>query len=228
MANFFYIYEESGIYRRLKGMYVTQAKADSEAAGDVSLTANQGAVDIPDHISVGWVWDTSNSMWLESEVTELSRRKAAAKTLHNYLKGVTEGIHAVRHEKPQADVEKAEQFIAMAHWGNYVAAHMGMLIDNFETWVERMVEGAEHVSNTQELFMSVHGLDEPAIPTQACAWVSPIDQTTVEGLNMARNKSTLNTPAIATVATDGWFGGEVVELTDIHLGDGDWIRSLTA
>ena len=45
MANFFYIYEESGIYRRLKGMYVTQAKADSEAAGDVSLTANQGAVD---------------------------------------------------------------------------------------------------------------------------------------------------------------------------------------
>ena len=69
----------------------------------------------------------------------------------------------MRHEKPQPDVEKAEQFIAMAHWATYVAAHMGMLIDNFETWVERMVEGAEHVSNTQELFMSVHTLQRGCI-----------------------------------------------------------------
>ena len=158
MASFFYIYEDLGAYRRLKGMYVTQDKADTEAAGDVSLTANQGAVDIPDHVSVGWVWSTTDSKWLESEPTELSRRKAAANTLHQYLKGVTEGIHEVRHEKPQADVEKAEQFVAMAHWATYVAAHMGMLIDNFETWVERMVEGAEHVSTVQELYQSVHGI----------------------------------------------------------------------
>ena len=58
--------------------------------------------------------------------------------------------------------------------------------------------------------------------------MSPIDQTEVSGLDMARSKSTLNTPAIATSATSGWFQGEVVELTDVHLGDGDWIRSLTA
>ena len=29
----------------------------------------------------------------------------------------------------------------MAHWATYVAAHMGMLIDNFETWVGLMVLG---------------------------------------------------------------------------------------
>ena len=86
--------------------------------------------------------------------TELGRKQIASTILHEYLKAATVGVHAVRHEKPQPDVEKAEQFIAMAHWGTYVAAHMGMLIDNFETWVERMVEGAEHVSNTQELFQS--------------------------------------------------------------------------
>ena len=38
--------------------------------------------------------------------TELGRRQIASTILHEYLKGVTEGIHAVRHEKPQADVEK--------------------------------------------------------------------------------------------------------------------------
>ena len=160
--------------------------------------------------------------------TELGRRQIASTTLHEYLKSVTLGVHAVRHEKPQADVEKAEQFIAMAHWATYVAAHMGMLIDNFETWVELMVMGPQHATTTQDIFQSVHSLQEDVIPTQACAWVSPIDQVEVTGLDMAREKSTAGTPAIATSATLGWFQGEVVDLTDVYLGDGDWIRSLTA
>ena len=58
-------------------------------------------------------------------------------------------------------------------------------------------------------------------------WVSPIDQTEVADLPMARNKSTGDTPVTDTTATHGWFLGEVVELTDVDLGDGDWIRSLT-
>ena len=57
--------------------------------------------------------------------------------------------------------------------------------------------------------------------------MDPTDQTTVVGLDTARVKSTEQTPATDTEATDGWFGGEMVELTDVHLGDGDWIRSLT-
>ena len=159
MASFFYIYEDSGTFRRLKGMYITQAKADTEAAGDVSLTANQGAVDIPDYVSAGWVWSTTDSRWLEIEPTELSRKKAASTILHQYLKGITEGVHAVRHEKPQADVEKVEQFIAMAHWATYVAAHMGILTDNFETWVDADdVLGPSNASTVQEYFQSVHGL----------------------------------------------------------------------
>ena len=159
--------------------------------------------------------------------TELGRRQIASTELHEYLKAVTLGVHAVRHEKSQADVEKVEQFIAMAHWATYVAANMGILTDNFETWVELMVMGPQNASTVQEYFQSVHGLIEEKIPTQACAWVDPTDQTTVVGLNTARNKSTAETPATDTEATHGWFQGEMVELTDVHLGDGDWIRSLT-
>ena len=58
--------------------------------------------------------------------------------------------------------------------------------------------------------------------------MSPIDQTEIADLGMARSKSTAETPATDTVATHGWFMGELVDLTDVHLGDGDWIRSLTA
>ena len=93
------IYEESGSYRRLKGMYVTQDTylADSEAAGDESLTANQGAVDMAYTTYPSDGYGLQAIKWLESEPTELSRKKAAANTLHQYLKEVTEGIHAVRH-----------------------------------------------------------------------------------------------------------------------------------
>ena len=101
------------------------------------------AVDPPGadgRIRSGSTWDgstytaaTPNGLLIPYDAdTELGRKQIASTILHKYLKSVTEGVHAVRHEKPQADVEKVEQFIAMAHWATYTAAHMGMLIDNFE------------------------------------------------------------------------------------------------
>ena len=42
------------------------------------------------------------------------------------------------------------------------------------------------------------------IPTQACAWVSPIDQTEVVGLDMAREKSTAGYPRNRHVS-DEWL-----------------------
>ena len=99
MANFFYIYEDFGSNRRLKGMYVTQDKADTEAAGDISLMANQGAVNIPDNVSVGWVWDITDSVWREPNFTdqdELNQRKSAARTYHNQLRDLARGHHSRR------------------------------------------------------------------------------------------------------------------------------------
>ena len=50
----------------------------------------------------------------------------------------------MRHEKPTKDTEVAEQFIAMAHWANYVAFSMSTVdIDAFEAWVEAMMEGPQ-------------------------------------------------------------------------------------
>ena len=208
-------------------------------AGYTATTIADDAAGVPaGGPTAGSTWDTATSTYTErsgvgittefDQTTELGRKQTACDTLHQYLKSVTLGVHAIRHEKPQADVENVEQFIAMAHWATYVTAHMGMLIDNFETWVDLMLEGPEHVLTAQEFFQSVHNIVETAIPTQACAWVSPIDQVETSGLIMARDSSTGNTPAVAADATAGWFIGERVDLTDVDLGDGAWIRSLTA
>ena len=67
----------------------------------------------PDNILVPY--DTS---------TDLGRKQIKATILHEWLHGISGGVHAVRHEKPQIDVQRAEQFIAMAHWANYVVAHI--------------------------------------------------------------------------------------------------------
>ena len=56
--------------------------------------------------------------------TDLGRKQIAATTLHNWFHAISAAVHAVRHEKPQIDVTRAEQFIAMGHWANYVAARM--------------------------------------------------------------------------------------------------------
>ena len=91
--------------------------------------------------------------------TELGRKQIASTILHDYLKSVTEGVHAVRHEKPQIDVERAEQFIAMAHWANYITAHMSTInIDQFEAWTDAMITGAADVTSVQTYFEEAHTL----------------------------------------------------------------------
>ena len=89
--------------------------------------------------------------------TDLGRKQIKATELHEWLHGITAGVHAVRHEKPQIDVARAEQFIAMAHWANYVVAHMaGIDIDQFEAWVDAMILGASDVTTVQTYFEKAH------------------------------------------------------------------------
>ena len=106
------------------------------------------------------------------------------------------GVHAVRHEKPQADVEKVEQFIAMAHWATYVAANMGILTDNFETWVTLMtcwvlLERLDRSRILPKRPRPQRGEDTDA---GVCVGGAPQTRRTVVGLDEARNKSTMRYP----------------------------------
>lgn len=156
--------------------------------------------------------------------TELGRKQIAATTLHNWLHGTSAGVHAIRHEKPQIDVQRAEQFIAMAHWANYLVAHMATItIDLFEAWVTQMIVGASDVTSIQTYFEKAHLLDDSKVPLEACAWANPVDASAVI-LNLAREKSTQGT--VNSGVTGTWFENEEPDLTMIDLGNGSWIRRL--
>ena len=156
--------------------------------------------------------------------TDTGLIQIAALTLHESFHDASAGVHSVRHEKPQIDVARAEQFIAMGHWANYVVAHMAIDGDitatQFEAWATAMALGASDVTTVQTYFEKAHQLNEVDIPLEACAWVNPTDAVAV-ALKNARKNSTQDTEP-----THQWFNGETVDLTEIDLGNGAWIRRL--
>ena len=166
MANFFYVYEDFGSNRRLKSLYLTQALADIAALPDISLTANQGAVDIPDNVSVGWVWDTTDAKWREpgfGDLSELNQRKSAARTLHDALLGWEAGVLEVRHEKPTLDVNRAFDFLCYAHWANYIVftnVNDSWTAAQQIAWAFAMTLGAADITTVQEFFQHAHTIEE--------------------------------------------------------------------
>ena len=226
MASFFYVYEDLGTNRRLKALYLTQALADIAALPDITLTANQGAVDIPDNVSAGWVWDTTKSEWRETEfgdLSELDQKKAAARGLHDQLLAWEAGVLEVRHEKPTIDVNRAFDFLCYAHWANYIVftnANDTWTAAQQTAWAYAMTLGAADITTVQEFFQHAHTIGEAAVPQEACAWVNPNDAVAVP-TGMARMKSTQDTEEPT------WFAAEETDLTMIELGNGAWIEDLT-
>ena len=152
--------------------YIAGFTDDDDAdvpTGYTATTIADDATGVPaEGVTTGSTWDVATSTYtarggvgIDSEFdtsTELGRKQTAADALHQALKGMTDDIHAIRHEKPQQDVQRTEQFIAMAHWANYVAAGLGVTIDQYELWAAKMADWPLHVSNAQEFYQSVHGL----------------------------------------------------------------------
>ena len=108
--------------------------------------------------------------------TELGQKQIACQQLHNYLINTRNEIQLVAHERIQSHVQHLQEFEAMAHWANYVAAHMTTITNaQFIAWAEKMVDGPSGAANLHDLFEQVHGLEDVAIPLEACAWVNPAD-----------------------------------------------------
>ena len=125
--------------------------------------------------------------------TELGQKQIACQQLHNYLINTRNEIQLVAHERIQSHVQHLQEFEAMAHWANYVAAQHD---DHHQRPVycvgcDKMVEGPSGAANLHDLFEQVHGLEDDKIPLEACAWVNPAtDATEVVTLEMARGNST--------------------------------------
>ena len=198
----------------MKSLYLTQALADIAALPDISLTANQGAVDIPDNVSVGWVWDTTDAKWREpgfGDLSELNQRKSAARTLHDALLGWEAGVLEVRHEKPTLDVNRAFDFLCYAHWANYIVftnVNDSWTAAQQIAWAFAMTLGAADITTVQEFFQHAHSIDDNEVPQEACAWVNPNDAVAVI-TEEARLRSTQETEGMTP-----WFDGEETDFDD--------------
>ena len=120
---------------------------------------------------VGYIYDT---------LTDLGRKQTAATKLHDQLEIWTVDILDASHDKLRVDVDKALQFLAMAHWANYVVAQMSTVSTNqYLAWVDEIITGQSNLTNVQQYYESAHAVPADAVPQEACTWVDPFLAVTV-------------------------------------------------
>ena len=203
------------------------------------------AVDPPGaegRIQSGGIWDGSEYTapvgggilipFYPDPATELGRGQIVLLALHDQLEAWRYGVLEVSHQKPLIDTQRALQFLPMAHWAAYVVAAMwrngDLTIAQVEAWCMRMAMGSADSSNVQEYYENAHALEDTDIPQEACAWVNPEDAVAVNA-DMARQLSTNAQNTVLTadgVAGEGYFTMQVVELTHVTFGGGDWIENI--
>ena len=233
MANFFYIYEDFGVNRRLKGMYVTQDKADSEAAGDISLTANQGSVDIPNHVYVGWVWDTTEAKWREPEFSDLSvlkQLKTAAMARRLRTCSLAEALKEHEHYFSAPDYDLAKDLIAYSLWGDR-AVFMSVDLGEGDklSWAFASTSGPADLDLTTpdleiaDMFIGIVHLWSPEIlanahPAERILFVSTVSP--YENFNLSEAK--VATKELTTLADDPLTAAEIAKIAT-----GAWIDDIT-
>ena len=180
-----------------------------------------------DEIWQGGTWDGTNYVPPDNIIvpfdtsTPLGQKQEACQAFHDSLMAARGAIMNVAPEKIQLHVQWLLQFEAMGHWANYVCAHMTSITNaQFIAWAGKSSLGPDGVTSIQDLFEQVHQLTDAKIPQEACAWVDPADASVVVALDVARMNS--------TQGDNPYFDGETVDLYDIDLRNGAWIRELTS
>ena len=165
MASFFYIYSNLGSHRLLNSLYPTQASANIAAFVDTDLIANVGAVDIPDNVADGWVWDTTDDVWREfgfGDLTELNQRKSAARTYHNQLRNWRDQVDAEAPYQNPDHTSIADKFLAYAHWSGYLV--FTNVNDTWTpaqqiAWAFMAIQGSADITTVTEFYDKAHDAD---------------------------------------------------------------------
>ena len=128
-------------------------------------------------------FDTSTAAWTEAGsspgVARLADRGSERPSLR------------VAPEKIQSHVQRLLEFEAMAHWANYVAAHMASITNaQFLAWAGKMGLGSGRGDfHSDSLRAGARANGRLQTPQEACAWVNPADASEVISLSSARARS---------------------------------------
>ena len=153
--------------------------------------------------------------YISDALTDLGQEKTAARLAHDYLVAEAAALEFVATYHPAGHVGRIHDFLTYAHHANYVVFNS----DTFTTaqkikFGEELASGPTDGQTTFALFQVVSGLDDAAIPTSACAWVTP-------------STGVRDDIAGSVEATALWAASEDTGLSDVDLADGHWIEELT-
>ena len=122
----YYTYEADGVNHRLKGIHGTQADADTEAATDTDLLANQGASEFPNDILIGWLYDTGDSEWRPQQATDLSAVDQAKAAAHAMMDLFDEAILYIQLRPTIWPQRHAIRAIDGIYWQAVNSARVGL------------------------------------------------------------------------------------------------------
>ena len=195
----------------------TQAAADAAAtASGAGFTAHQGAITVPNHFTPGLIYNPTLDTWRQldvSDLDELGQRKAAATALYAALNGQEYEI-GQRMGIPSKVAGRVRDILAYSRW----AAYSIFTGDTYAAaqqiaWATAMLDGPSDAEDLDTLIQKSSGLTDAQVPSEAVAWVSPVD-------------GSRSATAGAKTASGRW-NTAIGDLTTFNPGNGAWIDSLS-
>ena len=203
--------------RNSDSWYGTQDAADAAAlAAGVGFSAHQGAVTIPNGWAKGWIYNPTDDTWrtfAASDLDELGQRKYAATVLYAALDGQEHEI-GQRMGIPSKVAGRVRDVLAYARWACYSIFTSGTYTATEQTsWAQSMLTGPSDAVDMDTLIQKSSGLTDAQVPSEAVAWVSPVD-------------GSRSATAGAKTASGRW-NTAIGDLTAFNPGNRAWIDSLS-
>ena len=214
----FLVYKDFTTDERTSGSWHgTQAAADAAAlAAGVGFSAHQGAVTIPNGWATGWIYNPTDDTWRTfavSDLDELGQRKAAATELYANLDSQEYDLDK-RMGVPTQVRGRVVDILAYSRW----AAYSIFTGDTYTAaqqlaWAGAMLTGPSDAGDLDTLIQRASGLTDAQVPSEAVAWVSPVD-------------GSRSATAGAKTASGRW-NTAIDDLTAFNPGNRAWIDSLS-
>ena len=214
----FLVYQDFNADERTNGSWHgTQALADAAAlAAGVGFSAHQGAVTVPNGWGTEWIYHPVNGTWRLKDVDdlpELGQRKYAATALYAALDEQEYDIGR-RMGIPSKVSGRVRDILAYARWSAY-SIFTGDTYTAAQqiTWATAMLTGPSDAADLDTLIQKSSGLTDAQVPSEAVAWVSPVD-------------GSRSATAGAKTASGRW-NTAIGDLTAFNPGNRAWIADIT-
>ena len=171
---------------------------------------------MPNHFTPGLIYNPTADTWRTlavSDLDELGQRKAAATELYANLDSQEYDLDK-RMGVPTQVRGRVVDILAYARWACYSIFTSGTYTATEQTsWAQSMLTGPSDAVDMDTLIQKSSGLTDAQVPSEAVAWVSPVD-------------GSRSATAGAKTASGRW-NTAIGDLTTFNPGNRAWIEDIT-